>query len=202
LSSKKFIVGLVSLVVASLAFSGYLFSELKGVPKIVVVDNAVLLSHFSDAIVARSQLAEEKEKWSQNVKVMEDSVKAAFEVLKNGYNSASQQKKTEMEKHLQKWNEEFNRYTRTVEDMSRQKEAELMKPVLDRLNSYIKIWAKKNNVDAVIGTGNGGVILSANDQINVTDKVLEELNRYYGNKQNVPVKQDTLKSTMSKDSIK
>ena len=202
MSSKKFLVGLVSLVIASLAFSGYLFFEFKAVPKIVVVDNAVLLLLFNDAIVARSQLTEEKEKWSQNVKVMEDSVKAAFEVLKNGYNSASQQKKAEMEKHLQKWNEEFNRYTRTVEDMSRQKEAEIMKPVLDRLNSYIKIWAKKNNVDAVIGTGNGGVILSANDQINVTDKVLEELNRYYGNKQNVSVKQDTLKSTLSKDSIK
>lgn len=179
----------------------YTFIRVENIPKVVVVDNAVLLSHFNDAIVARRQLDDEKKKWEQNVKVMEDSVKAAFEVLKSSYNSAPQQKKVEMEKHLQKWNEEFNRYTRTVEDMSKQKETELMKPVLDRLNSYIKIWAKKNKVHAVIGTGNGGVILSANDQINVTDKILEELNKYYGNTQNLVVTKDTSKSTTAKNDL-
>lgn len=180
MSSKKFLVGLVSLVIASLAFSGYLFFEFKAVPKIVVVDNAILLEHFNDAIIARKEFNDEKKKWEQNVKNLEDSVKAAFELMNATYNSSTIKKRAELEKNLQKWNDEFNQYSRTIDGLSKQKETELMKPVLERLNSYIKIWAKRNGVDAVLGTGNGGVILSANDQINVTDKILAELNKFYG----------------------
>jgi Skp family chaperone for outer membrane proteins len=161
------------LVITSI--TGYLFVKVNNVAKIGVVDNAVLLSHFSDAIVAGRQFDEEKKRWQQNVTRIEDSVKVAFESMKQNYNEAKPEQKKLLEQNLQKWNEEFSRYTRTVDKMSKEREKELMQPVLERLNSFVKVWAKRNGYQVVIGTGGGGVVLSAADQVNITDKIIEDL---------------------------
>lgn len=185
-----FIIIVLLLVITSIA--GYLFVKVNNVAKIGVVDNAVLLSHFSDAIVAGRQFDEEKKRWQQNVTRIEDSVKVAFESMKQNYNEAKPEQKKLLEQNLQKWNEEFSRYTRTVDKMSKEREKELMQPVLERLNSFVKVWAKRNGYQVVIGTGGGGVVLSAADQVNITDKIIEDLNKYYGNMQ-----KDTEKSNDS-----
>lgn len=176
-----FIIIVLLLVITSI--TGYLFVKVNNIDKIGVVDNAVLLSHFSDAIVAGRQFDEEKKRWQQNVTRIEDSVKVAFESMKQNYNEAKPEQKKLLEQNLQKWNEEFSRYTRTVDKMSKEREKELMQPVLERLNSFVKVWAKRNGYQVVIGTGGGGVVLSAADQVNITDKIIEDLNKYYGNMQ-------------------
>jgi hypothetical protein len=105
-----------------------------------------------------------------------------------------------MEKRLQRWNEELTKYTRAVDDMTKQKENELLKPVIDRLNSYVRMWAGKHGFDIVIGTGNGGVILSAVEQVNITGRILDDLNKLYGKPQQ-PVASENVKPLMA-DTVK
>lgn len=192
--------GLIVVLVGILGFNLYTFKKVNAIPKVCVVDNAVLLSQFSEGISARKNLEYEKKKWEMNVKTLEDSVKKAFEYMKNNYDKSNDKKRAEMQKNLHRWNEEFNNYTKAVDNMSRKKEEELLKPVIEQLNSFVKIWAKRNGYPIVIGTGNGGVILSAADYVNVTDQILEELNKHYGKTAaDIPDMKDELNDTISKN---
>lgn len=206
LKSNGSIVALVLSVIAlvvCVAATVFTVFQVKTAPKIGVVDNTALLSNYADAIAARQQLDVEKKRWQDNIHSLEDSAKAAFEVMRGSYDKSPLVKRQEMEKRLQRWNEELARYTRAVDDMTKQKENELLKPVIDRLNSYVKMWAGKHGFDIVIGTGNGGVILSAVEQVNLTGRILDDLNKLYGKPQqpaapdNVkPLPTDTIKTKL------
>ncbi len=54
-----------------------------------------------------------------------------------------------------------------------------MAPVIERLNAFVNTWAKQNGFDIIIGSGNGGVILSTVEKYNVTDRILADLNKVY-----------------------
>jgi Skp family chaperone for outer membrane proteins len=191
-----------ALIIAIIALAGCLSAIGLGmingrtIPKIGVVDNAVLLSNFADAIAARQQLDVEKKRWQDNIHSLEDSAKASFEAMRLNYDKASAARRQEMEKRLERWNTELTRYSRAVDDMTKQKENELLKPVVERLNSYVRMWATKRGFQIVIGTGNGGVILSATDQVNLTARILDDLNKYYG-KPPLPVSPDTSNRALS-----
>jgi outer membrane protein len=54
-----------------------------------------------------------------------------------------------------------------------------MQEVLNQVNSYVKEYAKKHNYDIVYGTTMDGNILYGKEQYDITDDVLEYLNKQY-----------------------
>ena len=149
-------------------------------PRVVVVDNGIMMSQFSDAITARKQFELDKAKWDANLKILEDSIKSSVTYMTTNYDKATKPQRGEMERRLSRWNTEYTRYNQAIRDMKPQRERELMDPVLRRIDSFVGTWAKKHGYDMVLGTGSGGVLLAADPKWNVTAELVEDLNALYG----------------------
>lgn len=190
----KFIITIISIVLFFVSIlTAISFTKSSNLPKIAVVDNNYLVSQFSEAIAARKAFEQQKQEWDKNIKTIQDTLDTIVKEMSTNYGKSSPQKKTEMESRLNHWNQEYRRYLKAVDQMSAKKEQELMTPVLEQLNSFVTNWAKRNGYDVVIGSGNGGVILSAKEQYNVTDKILVDLNKMYQVK--IPVAQTEKKDS-------
>jgi outer membrane protein len=148
-------------------------------PKIAYAETATLMTEFSEAIKARKQFEDQSREWNGNIKTLNDSLNAAMDKLKMEYEKASPARKEELRTLLQKRNEDLQRYTNAVKKMSDEKEKELMGPVIQKMNAYMKTWGKQHGYSLILGTTNGGNILQADARLDVTAALLQELNEHY-----------------------
>ncbi|MGE5382152.1 MAG: OmpH family outer membrane protein [Omnitrophica WOR_2 bacterium] len=59
------------------------------------------------------------------------------------------------------------------------KEFDMNQLLLDSLNNFLKRYNKRMNFDYIFSYNRGGSILTANDSLDITDEVLEQLNGEY-----------------------
>jgi len=58
-------------------------------------------------------------------------------------------------------------------------ESTLYSEVYDRVQKYLKAHAEKNNIDIILSYTRGGAVWYANDAIDITSTVIEELNKEF-----------------------
>jgi len=170
------------LVISGLAMVGAAFSvyRVSHIPKIGVVDNGRLIANFSEAIAARKILNKQNQQWEENLKSLKDSVEYSVQRMAKEYDRANAKQRKELEKNLEHWNREYARYSKAVHSMSADKERELTEPVVKKLNDFVRTWGEEHGYDVILGSANGGVILSVHQPHDITVKVLADLNNLYG----------------------
>lgn len=151
--------------------------------KVGVVDNAVLMTHFSEAVSANAALEDLEKGWRANLKIIQDSIQATMDLLSRDYAHAKEVDRQRMGESLNRWNAEYNRYQSAVANMRIEKQKEILNPVLEKVNAFVKNWAREKGYGVILGTGNGGVILSVSDAQNVTPLIVADLNRLYAGKE-------------------
>lgn len=176
--TRQYYLGVLSLAV-SLTIAGLWFWNRPA--KIAYAETSVILNQFGEAIKARKQFEESQKEWDKNLKDLNDSLMTAMERMKERYDKASSSDKDSLRIHLQRRNEDLQRYTNAVKKMSQEKEKELMDPVISKVNSFLDAWGKAHGYDLILGTMSGGNILQANSDLNVTSKVMKDINEHYKN---------------------
>ena len=165
-------------VAFALGASGFALVREARTPKVGIVDNAVLVQQFSEAIKAREELRIERKKWTENTRVIEDSLKTVMDALGKA-EQADARTRQALTVRLEKWNKEYNQYSSAIQQMAPKLEAEKLKPVLEKLNMYVQTWGREHGYAAILGTGTGGVILMREPAFDVTLQVLGGLNALY-----------------------
>jgi outer membrane protein len=148
-------------------------------PKMAYAETATLMTEFSEAIKAKKQFEAQSQEWDKNIKTLNDSLNAAMERLKSEYEKSSNVQKNELRALLQKRNEDLQRYTTAVKKMSEEKERELMGPVIQEMNAYMKTWGKQHGYAFILGATSGGNILQADPRLDVTTILLSDLNEHF-----------------------
>lgn len=174
----------VTITAAIIIITGIsLFSLIKVLsqPKMAVVDTTTLIGNFTESIAAKKKFEQEKSSWDIRAKNLKDSIKAAVDAMAKEYDSAGKTRRVELQDNLKKWNDEYARFTRALKEFSRKREMELLQPVIDKVNSFVKNWGDEHGYDIIYGTAGGGVILTVSDRLNVTSEILADLNELYGN---------------------
>lgn len=185
--------------VTAFATAGYAIVRMQSMPRVGIVDNAVLLQQFSESIKAREEIMAERKKWMENTRVIEDTLKAVMEEMGKAEKSDVKTRK-ELAEKLQKWNKEYNDYSSAVQRMAPMLESEKLKPVLEKLNMYVQTWGREHGYDAILGTGTGGVILMREPTHDITSSVLAGLNELYKSGGSVSMAAKDSSNYASKDS--
>lgn len=185
--------GLLALLAALIAI-GFHFQ--KRSPKIGYAETAVLMSDFSEAIEAKAEFRKFQNEWDANLKRINDSLTAAMNALKADYDKVSPKERDALERNLARWNQDLQRYTQAVKRMSEEKEKELIAPVLNKMNAFMKTWGEENGFDMIFGTASGGNILQASSALNMTKDLLRDMNAFY---RRLPPAADTGSSPASVD---
>lgn len=150
-----------------------------GKPKIAYAETSIILTQFTEAAKAREKFGEYSKEWERQKKVINDSLTAAMNRIKSGYESAGKDEKAKLRADLEKWNSDLVRYSQAVSKMSEEKDKELMEPVIGKVNTYLKEWGEEKNYTFIFGTLQGGNLLQADEAHNITTKFLADLNDHY-----------------------
>ncbi|HEY4787660.1 MAG TPA: OmpH family outer membrane protein, partial [Bacteroidales bacterium] len=86
---------------------------------------------------------------------------------------------TRLEKELSKRGNDYKRYTDEIEKISKEENEKLTQGAFNQINSFIEKYSKENNIDIVIGVTLSGNVLYGADKMDITDKILEGLNKSY-----------------------
>lgn len=170
--------GILALIVAvTTACFGYW----KRPAKIGYAETSEILSKFNEAVDARRLYLESQKEWDRNLKILNDSLTAAMDVMKQRYDKATQTEKEHLRDNLRKRNEDLQRYTNAVKQLAQDRERALMDPVIKKVNSFLSDWGNEHGYDLIFGTMSGGNILHASKVMNVTVDVLNGINEHYRN---------------------
>lgn len=151
-------------------------------PKIGYVDTTKLVTGFIETQRAQKAFAMFQKEWEENLKRLTDSATVAKMRMKLTYDTASIARKNALQDTAFERNQELQNYFNDVKKISTDKEKELMDPVVAKIDSFTEVWGKQHGYTLILGTTPQGNILQADSSLNVTNRLLLDLNAHFSEK--------------------
>ena len=112
-----------------------------------------------------------------------DTLQIQFQKAVNQYNQdfphLSKEERTQRENLLALQRENYRKYTQQINESIQEQDQKLTEGVLNQVNVFVEDYAKKKGYDLVLGTTASGNILFAKNYMDITNEVLEALNKDY-----------------------
>ncbi len=148
--------------------------------KLGYIDSQKILEKYKEAQDAQKQLQDLNKRWEDEAKSMQQELQTKLEELESQALLLSDERKKEKETELQNLNIRLQQFQQEKwgnqgEVFSRR--AELMQPIIDKINTTIKKIGTEEKFDYIFDVVNGNILHVSTTQPDLTDKVLEELNK-------------------------
>lgn len=149
--------------------------------KVGYVHSQKVLAEFKEAQDAQQKLDEINRQWESEGLEMQQRLQQ----LRENYDAQSlllsEAKKKEKQQEIESLFMQLQKFQRDKWDPQSgeilRKQAELIQPVYDKINGVIKKIGEDEKFDYIFDTANGGILHAGADQPDLTDRVLEELNK-------------------------
>lgn len=170
------------LIIVSLSIIYVYFN--KSSEKYAYVNSVKLLNEYQGMIDARNQL----QITINNLKTNIDTLNSEFQIsLTQHEKEISKMTKKEIElseKLLKNKQEKLINYQKVVQQKIKDEEIKTTENVISNINTFLENYGKKNGYTLIFGANESGNIVYAEKEIDITDKVLLELNGNYVKKGN------------------
>lgn len=148
--------------------------------KLGYIDSQKILEKYKEAQDAQKQLQDLNRRWEEEAKNMQQELQNKLEELESQALLLSDERKKEKETELQNLNIRLQQFQQ--EKWGNQgevftKRAELMQPVINKINDVIKKIGTDDKYDYIFDVVNGNILHVSASQPDLTDRVLEELNK-------------------------
>lgn len=147
--------------------------------KIGYVDVARLKKEFKEYVEAEAKFEKQMVIWQAKADSMQSDMKELSDKLEKPSPMLTEQGKNDIRDMLLKKQEEYQTFVSKVmgqEGEASKREFELSKPLIDKINTVIKLIALKGNYSFVLDS-TAGTVLYASETYDLTDQVLAELNK-------------------------
>lgn len=165
--------------VFALIFFGLSISAFSQGVKIGYVDTQRLRMEYKEFADAQAKFERQMVKWQAQADSMQAELLRLQEDLNKQRLLLSEEKKREKEQYILEKQREYQEFATKIlgpEGEAAKREFELSKPLIEKINAAIKLVALRENYTLILDTA-GGDILYAKDEMDITDKILEELNQ-------------------------
>ena len=147
--------------------------------KIGYIDSQKILANYKEAIDARKKLDAEISKWRKQAEDMQRELRQLQDQLESQSLLLSEETRIAKNRELQ---EKYAKYQQFLQEKlfgpqaeAYKREAELMQPIYDKINAVIHKIGEEEKFDYIFDIGS--LLYAAKDQYDLTDRVLEELNK-------------------------
>ena len=147
--------------------------------KIGCVDVVRLKKEYKEYVAAEARFEKMMAVWQGKADSMQSDMKDIADKLEKPSPLLTDQGKNELREKLLVKQNEYQLYVNQVmgqDGEAAQKEAELSKPLIDKINTVIKLIALKGSYSFVLDS-TAGSVLYASENYDLTDQVLAELNK-------------------------
>lgn len=162
--------------------------------KIGYVHSQKVLADYKEAQDAQKKLDEINRQWESEGMEMQQKLQTMREQYDAQSLLLSETKKKEKQQEIEGLFMQLQKFQRDKWDPQAgeilKKQAELIQPILDRINGVIKKIGDDEKFDYIFDTATGGILHAGADQPDLTERVLEELNKGQTVKTEAPKSKD------------
>lgn len=147
--------------------------------KVAFVKSAVLVERYSGMEEMKKAYEKKIEQWAGQINSAEKEFMKEKESSEKEFENASREGKEQLQKSMQLKYEQLNNLKKQLEEKAETENKEMTEAVLNQVNSFVTSYAKKHDYDLILGTTLSGNILYGSEQIDITEELIKELNKYY-----------------------
>jgi outer membrane protein len=183
MKSSKLFVGSLSLLLICCFLFFYFFAFASGNGRIVYVDSDKLLNGYKGMIEARAEFQKKRTVWESNIDTLTKDVQDAIRIYSKDMALGTEKEKQLSKALIQTKQKQLMDYQSAIKQNAAQEEQRLNQQVLSTINAFLMRYGKKNGYKMILIAANGNIAY-ADPSMEITDRIVEELNKEYS----VPVK--------------
>ncbi|HEY4205204.1 MAG TPA: OmpH family outer membrane protein [Puia sp.] len=151
--------------------------------KIVYVDSGKLLNGYKGMVEARKEYDKKRAAWQANVDTLTSDVQTAIKKYSKDLANGSDKEKQMSRDLIQTKQKALIDYQNVIKQNAAQEEERLNQEVFNTVNAFLLRYGKKHGYKMILIAANGNIAY-ADPSMEITDRIVEELNKEYA----VPVK--------------
>jgi len=168
----------LSLIAIALAIVlGILFYTTR--QKIGYVDTNLLMGKYKAMDDARAEFEKKAAVWQSNTDTLLMDWQNELKNYEKERTKMTKKEKELKEELLRNKQQQINQYQEAMQMKAREEEQKLTQTVINEVNDYISEYGKKHGYDFILGATGSGNIVFASDTRDLTDVILEGLNKEY-----------------------
>ena len=155
------------------------FFLLKTSNDLVYVDVNKLLDGYERTKVERAQFEEKAKGMQANVDTLITAWQEELKVYEKERSSMSKKELELKQELLANKQQQIGSYQQAIQKQIQEEDQKATQTVINDINDYVKAFGEKNNYRIIFGAGGSGNIMYADEAADLTDEVLEGLNKDY-----------------------
>ena len=172
---KKFIV-LLFLVILNCGAVAFVYFK---TPRIAYVYNNRILTEYKGVKEGRGVYQKKVSEWQSNLDTLSKAYTSEASAFEYSKGKLSSQERSRVEQILLRKKQELVSYKSAIEEKASAEEREMIEGLLSQINSFVAEYGEQSGYDYVFGVTENGNLMYAVKGNDVTDKVIEALNKKY-----------------------
>jgi outer membrane protein len=145
-------------------------------PKIVYVNSQKIIAQAPGRADAEAQFQKEMDQYKAQVQKMGDTLKTQIADYQKNQSTMTPAARTAREKDLGGKQQAYQQKVQELEQTAQQREAELVRPIMEQINKIIEQIRTENNYSFILDAGSqAGVVVAADSSLDITDQVIKRL---------------------------
>ena len=159
------------------------FFYFQSTSKQVYVDVNKLLDDYKRTEVEREAFNQKANTLKANVDSLISQWQQELQQYEKERSSMTQKELELKQQLLSNKQQQVNNYQQAIQKQIQEEDQKVTQTVINDINDYVKEYGKRNGHRIILGAVGGGNIMYADDAADLTEKVLEGLNKEYEGKQ-------------------
>ncbi|TRX59606.1 OmpH family outer membrane protein [Fulvivirga sp. M361] len=171
----------ISLALWSISFLGLalLYYFHFSAQKIVYVDSARLVNSYQGMVDMRKDYQQKAKVWQANVDTLAKEVQKTIQDYEKESGRLSAKEKALSQELIRTKQRQLADYQKVIGEKAVQEDGKMTSQVLEQINAFIKEYGQQKDYRIIIAATEYGNIAYAADGLDITDEILEELNKMY-----------------------
>jgi outer membrane protein len=145
----------------------------------VYVDSAKLINNYKGMVDARKAYQIKASTWKANIDTLASEVQSQIVKYEKESRAMTAKERELSQELIRAKQKQLSEYQQAIGTQAQQADDTMTKKVLEQVNLYLKKYGKSNGYAIVFAATEYGNIAYAEDFLDVTDTVLEGLNKEY-----------------------
>lgn len=164
-------------VIALILFVSYSFFFKSN--KVVYVDAITLVMNYNGMKDARAELEKKMSVFNSNIDTLNMELEEKTTEYAQKKSKLSVNEKRLFEELIGAKQKQFANYQQMVQEKVQNENLQLTQKVLDKINDYVKRYGKEHNYELILAATQQGNIIYGTSDVNITEQIIEGLNREY-----------------------
>jgi outer membrane protein len=147
--------------------------------KVAYVKTGVIIQKFAGVSEAQKNLEKKLDQWQHTVDTLENNYNQSLDAYNREVGRLSEKERQERKEYLDKQSHGLQKYVESIERNALTENQKLTEGTVNQINTFIRKYAEDNGYDLILGVTAEGNIMHGSASLDITDEVLEQLNKEY-----------------------